>query len=854
MAALVALLMAGGGISLQVAQSIAQALADAWRVAGDQAASEVGSAETESAKPPPIPIYDENGDPFETDDKGRYWGPDEKGDWRWLSKAEAHEAAAALRGERSEHNRRRAQFEREAAKDRGQWWQEKEEEAQTASREKAERDARARANEAENDRQRNALTDAIFNTINEMPPSERSSALMQELAEIQQRGNLEEAQLFWDHLRGKRQSQLDQWQQDSRHDERLATVYRAGETGATLVRDAAKAQGAAVTSALVPIIGLPAAAAAGAVALGSIGAAEGGVQFDKATGKIVTDGFQAARGAMRGVKSGATAAIGGVPTGGNPLTAAGKVLASAGLDGAEAYGDAFHDTYDKTLAKTGDHNQASQSANRAGWDKGKKGAAISAASNATGEIIDARAATRQQGLDPDLLGRDQFLTEAAKSSANVMGNTASGMALKGQDLPTALGGALYGEALGRTAQGINVGLGVTKSPLSGWSGTDASNAGDGTHPVDSVLAGKNNPLSAGKNQTATLSLGEGETHAAKGPSTRSKLPGTSSPAEGETRAAKAPGSETPLEQARRKVDQSRAALNDDSLSGPKRSQLEEQLKTRELAEESRTGSKVEDGKWVTDRRPKPSGAPERSSDAGDGAHLGKSVLERKANNPPPRSEPPGTSSPAEGETHAAKGPPQETQLSERRDRYHSLRQQARDQGIQEGDPVIRDLDNRIAEIDRDLKGPTASSERPPGPEQSPGELDPMKGVSGHKSATSNESILRRRNWGDRYDIEIKPAGETDVKSQAASSVADVDVAKATGDWQLRINKEKGTYDVESPGKGSLADAIRAAEEHLGIKLEPYQSYKQKGDYGGLYPEIKDPTTTYDIDTDKDPNT
>lgn len=39
------------------------------------------------------------GKPFETDGKGNYWGPDQNGDWRWLSEDEARESSAALQAE-----------------------------------------------------------------------------------------------------------------------------------------------------------------------------------------------------------------------------------------------------------------------------------------------------------------------------------------------------------------------------------------------------------------------------------------------------------------------------------------------------------------------------------------------------------------------------------------------------------------------------------------------------------------------------------------------------------------------------------------------------------------------------------
>ncbi|NNE58828.1 MAG: hypothetical protein HKN36_12040 [Hellea sp.] len=93
----------------------------------------------------PTPIYDEQGNAFETNDKGEYLAPDDKGDWRFMSRDEAQEASAALREEARQRSQEQADHDRAAADDMQRAREERQEDY---GQERAE-EARARAEREE---------------------------------------------------------------------------------------------------------------------------------------------------------------------------------------------------------------------------------------------------------------------------------------------------------------------------------------------------------------------------------------------------------------------------------------------------------------------------------------------------------------------------------------------------------------------------------------------------------------------------------------------------------------------------------------------------------------------------------
>lgn len=143
-AAITAALIAAG-IAANVAQAVAAAVAQALQ-AGVQLTSEelqsviadallrrTGNSGTETGDPPennappnspqserfrpPTPVYDENGRPYETNDKGEYLVPDRQGGFEPMSKKEAERASAADREEKRNRaaasRRHRAEAQRE---------------------------------------------------------------------------------------------------------------------------------------------------------------------------------------------------------------------------------------------------------------------------------------------------------------------------------------------------------------------------------------------------------------------------------------------------------------------------------------------------------------------------------------------------------------------------------------------------------------------------------------------------------------------------------------------------------------------------------------------------------------------
>jgi len=96
---------------------------------------------------PPTPVYQPDGTPFESNDKGQYWAPDENGDERWMSKREAEDAAAALQAEEDRRKSERDAHDRETedmlARSRQQAEARHSEERDAEARAKAEQTARA---------------------------------------------------------------------------------------------------------------------------------------------------------------------------------------------------------------------------------------------------------------------------------------------------------------------------------------------------------------------------------------------------------------------------------------------------------------------------------------------------------------------------------------------------------------------------------------------------------------------------------------------------------------------------------------------------------------------------------------
>ena len=136
-AALVAsILILIGATAVNVANAVSEAIRQATEAAGEAMSQTDGLAtetdwsatgearvvpdygEVDSNIPPPsrppdiTNPYDET--PFEIDENGNYWAPDENGEWEWMSASEAMEAAAVMQSEVDQRERQREDFERES--------------------------------------------------------------------------------------------------------------------------------------------------------------------------------------------------------------------------------------------------------------------------------------------------------------------------------------------------------------------------------------------------------------------------------------------------------------------------------------------------------------------------------------------------------------------------------------------------------------------------------------------------------------------------------------------------------------------------------------------------------------------
>lgn len=426
----VAAILVAAGVAANIAQAIAAAIASAaqsgvqmtsediaaaigeWlarsRPADGSGATQGNGGQDVAPPPKPPPIYDKDGTPFVTNDKGQYWAPDAEGNWRWLDPVEAREASAALQREAAARRAEQAEHDRATQEMMEKWRQQRQQEAVAAASDAQRRTAEDQAARAAEARRLGQLGQAIGSTIEQMGSSEQRDALMGELGGLLEKGDTEGAELLWSHLRGARQSQLDRLGAEARWDQMKGKVYGAAETGAALTRDVSKAALTAATTQLTGGIGLAPAAMLGGTLIGSVEATEAGLSVDP-TGNVKFDRTAAAKGLVKGVKGGLSAAIGGVATSGSKIIALTKIGSQAGLDAAETY------------AETGSGEKALVSG------------LLGVASGASGEAIDA--GFQQDGL----------LKSAVTHTTNYLGNTAKGVLVSDKDARTAAGEALYGE-------------------------------------------------------------------------------------------------------------------------------------------------------------------------------------------------------------------------------------------------------------------------------------------------------------------------------------------------------------------------------------------------------------------------
>lgn len=125
--AIIATILIGAGVAVNVAQTMAGSIANAIAAGVELTAEDMSDAILEGlrrsgtppsdqvAPPPrPPPIVDpKTGEPFETNDDGRYWAPGENGDWQWMNREDALQARDALQDEVDGRARQQTAFARE---------------------------------------------------------------------------------------------------------------------------------------------------------------------------------------------------------------------------------------------------------------------------------------------------------------------------------------------------------------------------------------------------------------------------------------------------------------------------------------------------------------------------------------------------------------------------------------------------------------------------------------------------------------------------------------------------------------------------------------------------------------------
>lgn len=120
------ILILAGGTAVNIATAVADAASRAAEAASrgegtpaerrERGAGKRGAPSRRPRAPskPPDIINPYEQAPFETDGKGNYWAPDNKGEWVWMDANGAREAAAAMGREIGQRSRERADFERDS--------------------------------------------------------------------------------------------------------------------------------------------------------------------------------------------------------------------------------------------------------------------------------------------------------------------------------------------------------------------------------------------------------------------------------------------------------------------------------------------------------------------------------------------------------------------------------------------------------------------------------------------------------------------------------------------------------------------------------------------------------------------
>lgn len=467
-----------------VMNDIANALPDSLLDDPDDGSSEGGGSgdETEDNTPPAIELSD--GHRLETNENGEYWGPDENGNWRWLSREDAlrganseqqqaaeaareeEETERAAREEEAEERKRAEQYERErlARFERGARDDMDRSRQSIQEKNEQERQEEQRANEAaERDRQeRDRLDEGITTAISGLPDDDGYRGLAARLEQLQADGDNEGMRALWKDVKGKRQAQIDKTAQEAQAAKEEADRAGRMETVAAYARDGSKIvlQGglAAASGGTYSAAQAFGAAAVGTGALTGIGAIEQGLK--EKGGNVKFDGWEATKGAARGGLDAMNSMVGGIAANGSRAAMAGK----AAYAGTSAYGRTYADTYDKT----GDHELAQSRASMS--------SIAAVAGSFAGDAFDDRTRQSQQraaGLDADkpagwgqqawataeknAAAAEQIRIDAAKKAANIMANTLGNIASADQDKD-----ATFGQAFGKAVKGEAAGFAAGK--------------------------------------------------------------------------------------------------------------------------------------------------------------------------------------------------------------------------------------------------------------------------------------------------------------------------------------------------------------------------------------------------------
>jgi len=338
------------GIASSLVQSIAAATGQVVQVVAETTVNEVTSALDEQGldemqkeddlnedlppdPPPPRSgpdFYDKEGEAFARNEEGRYWAPDDNGDWVWMGEDDALESSTALGGERMEREAEQRYHHSETDR----MLKESREKIHAGNKQEREDYLRSKLQQEHDDAALQERRKRLVAQAEKMGKQEGSD-LKKEIDQLIKDGSYAGLE---DLYRENLEKQITSGETESVNEQNWEKVMAVGENVSRGVVAASKGA--------LMVAGGPAGAAATGLAVGSVSAAEQGAESYVHGDSLDEVAAKTAGGFLSGAKDGMVSVYTNLPG----TRDAAKFLVPAGLDAAE------------TFIRTGDGKQALVSA------------------------------------------------------------------------------------------------------------------------------------------------------------------------------------------------------------------------------------------------------------------------------------------------------------------------------------------------------------------------------------------------------------------------------------------------------------------------------------------------------------